>query len=279
MNARSQKIEKHTLLDPGLKAEVVVITPALAETLLEKNPNNRSLNKRSVERLTKAIKNREWVLNGEPIILDEEDNLIDGQHRLRAVIAAGESIHALVVRGVRSKAFDTIDIGRPRSMADILSIKNEGNPTKLAAAVRLLYCWEKAIELKVDMDWIDTPSYKTLERVLEANHGLSQSVVWPGRARQLNKILPSAPIGTLHYLFSKVDSQAADYFFTKLAEGTDLPPNSPILTLREHYLRYPKGGRKRNTELFKNIISAWNAYRQGRELKQIRTPEKMPEIV
>lgn len=59
--------------------------------------------------------------------------LIDGQHRLSAIIEAGMPADLLVVRGLPNNAFMAIDNGIKRSMADLT-----GLPKKAAETCRLL---------------------------------------------------------------------------------------------------------------------------------------------
>ena len=73
-------------------AKIIEITPEMAQRYLERNTHNRRLSERSVRELVTAIKNDEWQVNGEAIKVDEEGNLIDGQHRLSRLAGSGEFI-------------------------------------------------------------------------------------------------------------------------------------------------------------------------------------------
>ena len=88
-----------------------------------------------IGRFTGAIQRGEWTLNGESIKFDTDGHLIDGQHRLRAVLAAGQPITTIVVRGLPSDARETVDIGHSRNLADLIAMRGERWNTVLAAAL------------------------------------------------------------------------------------------------------------------------------------------------
>ena len=97
-----------------LNAAVVTIGPDLARYYLAKNKKNRLFNAKHVHFLANEIRTGNWKLNGDTIVLNDE-RLIDGQHRLMAVLMADLPITTLLVTGVSSDVFDTIDIGKKRT--------------------------------------------------------------------------------------------------------------------------------------------------------------------
>lgn len=115
-------------------ARVETITPDIAREYLKFNCENRPVSKAHVQFLSKMMKNGEWKLNGEAICF-EGDRLVNGQHRLHAVISAGIPVAFLVVRGCERDSFITYDSGKNRSAADVLSIKGVPNYTTVASVI------------------------------------------------------------------------------------------------------------------------------------------------
>ena len=109
------------------------ITPTLAAAYLEKNTANRPVNKRHLAFLVGEMKSGSWGLTHEGIAFDGRDVLIDGQHRLMAVIASGVTIKALVTRGCEPKTFAVIGNGSRRTTSDVLALKGEINTTRLSS--------------------------------------------------------------------------------------------------------------------------------------------------
>ena len=77
----------------GIKAQLMEITPALAEEWLSKNPRvQRTMSQTEVDMLARHITRGEWQLNGGTIVFSTDDRLCDGQHRLAACVQADKPI-------------------------------------------------------------------------------------------------------------------------------------------------------------------------------------------
>lgn len=117
-----------------LSAEI--ITPEIATEMMTHNTSNRRLDDNRIQINARTIKELRWWLNGESIIFSKDGTLIDGQHRLTAIIKAGIPIASVVVRNVDYDAFSTIDSGKSRQASDVLCIQGVTNATKKAACIR-----------------------------------------------------------------------------------------------------------------------------------------------
>ena len=103
------------------------ITPELAQEYLKYNTENyRSINKFRVMSYASDMRNGKWQLNGEAIKFDVNGKLIDGQHRLQAIVSAGEPVDMLVIRGVE-EGVNLYDIGSNRSMGQIAQARGVVN--------------------------------------------------------------------------------------------------------------------------------------------------------
>jgi hypothetical protein len=124
-----------------------IITPEKAKAYLAANTRNRSLNAATVARYKRLIERGEFFHGVACISFDTTGTLIDGQHRLSAVVAAGQPVKMIVVRGMDPAAQAAIDTGRKRSASDWLGILGHKNTRVLAATVRLIAtyyadpCW------------------------------------------------------------------------------------------------------------------------------------------
>lgn len=105
-----------------MKIELKTITPDDARKYLETNTDNRSVRPGHVKALARAMKNGEWKLLHQPIAFDEKGVLLDGQHRLLAVLQSGVTIETLVAWEAERASFDCIDIGAKRSLGDITGL-------------------------------------------------------------------------------------------------------------------------------------------------------------
>lgn len=75
------------------------ITPEIAQLMLGKTLNNRNLNEKVISIFARDMQEGRWALTGDPIKLDRDGNLIDGRHRLRAIVVSGVRVTLPVTRG------------------------------------------------------------------------------------------------------------------------------------------------------------------------------------
>lgn len=104
--------------------EVITVTPVMAKAWLAKNlENNRKLSTRYSNNLANLMLKGEWKI-GEAIKFDKSGNLIDGQHRLNAVIVANIPVKFLVIHGYDTESAQVLDRGKNRNLQDIAHLKN-----------------------------------------------------------------------------------------------------------------------------------------------------------
>lgn len=123
---------------PTMDFQLIMVTPDLARQMLGANNGNRRLRKNSVESMAKAMRRGEWKISHQAIALGQTGRLIDGQHRLSAVVAAETAVPMVVAYGADERTFDSLDIGVKRTAEDIIG----GNRQILqvsALLCRLLY--------------------------------------------------------------------------------------------------------------------------------------------
>jgi hypothetical protein len=133
---------------PSLQADVELIGPGEARAWLQDAAANRNVSLRQVDRHAEDMLAGRWMTNGQPIIFNAEGKLIDGRHRLSAVILANVAVAMLVVRGVAQEAFATMDSGRARTLADVLSIQGHKHNNVLAASARVVWNYCAGVSLR-----------------------------------------------------------------------------------------------------------------------------------
>src|SRR5215471_7565954 len=99
------------------KLDTIILSPERAAELLEHNSYNRPLSQPHVERIARQIRDGKWKFNGDTIKISTNGDVLDGQHRLWAVLEAKKAIETVIVYGIERDAFATIDtIRKHRSM-------------------------------------------------------------------------------------------------------------------------------------------------------------------
>jgi hypothetical protein len=101
-----------------MSAVKMLVTPAIAEAWLASNyRENRKLRPPRIEEYALAMRNGEWKLTSQGIAISEDGELLDGQHRLNAVVQSGCSVWMWVFFGVASSAYLVIDNGMAKDLA------------------------------------------------------------------------------------------------------------------------------------------------------------------
>lgn len=119
---RVQTSDTTLIGDMTIKVKWVAITPAIAVEWLKKNHQNRTVNKKKIERHAKAMKAGHWKITHQGIAFDVNGLLIDGQHRLEAIVLSGVTITMLVTSGLAPIARAALDTGDPRGPHHLISI-------------------------------------------------------------------------------------------------------------------------------------------------------------
>ena len=114
-----------------------ILSPCAARLLLKShNGRNRGLKRHQNHFLLGQIECGKFVYNGESIVIGDDGQVMNGQHRLTSCAESGRAIEVLMVFGVPADAFVTIDQGARRSGSDVLSIEGHKNCVALAGCLR-----------------------------------------------------------------------------------------------------------------------------------------------
>lgn len=245
----------------------IEITPALAAEWLSGRARNRHITQSHVASLADVIRNGDWVPTNDAITFNDDNELTNGQHRLSAIVETGVAERCLVVRGVDMDALDT---GKKRTVADTFSMLGHDNSLILAAAVAHL--WRLNTPYNRDKR---APNPMEARRILEANPDLPNSLPFGWGARGL---IGPGQATFVHYMASRIDKDKADEFLMRLADGVNLPQDSPILHLRNRLLAHRAGDTLLNRNAMLDLtIKAWNLFEAGiptRLLRADKTPSK-----
>jgi hypothetical protein len=241
-----------------MKTEEIIITPEIAaDWLSNRNPRNRSINSAHVASLAKDMEAGRWKMHGQPIQFSVDNILLDGQHRLAAILKSGVPIKSLVVTELPSDVFSVIDTGKRRSAADTLLLEGEKNTVRLAAALALVHNYMTG-------RGYGEVRYTTTEvqELLQKYPGVRDSIRHAGR---VNGVVAFSVLDSCHYLFAQKDPELADVFVDKIMRGVGLDEGHPFYVLRERLMKNSMSKAKlRRADVMALCIKAWNAARKGK---------------
>jgi len=256
--------------DNGFRMEVVDITPDLAVELLKSNTINRALRPSVIENYSILMRDGKWMLNGEGISIATGGTLLNGQHRLRAIIRANVTVRLPVFYNVDKEAFTTYDQGSVRTGKDILTTQGI-HPRKammLSAGIRLNILFTNTGKLG---------SHYHIKNKLTNDEVLKEynRTDWYDKCAQYiidnyprqNLPTSSGHLTFLLYRFFSIDSDFTGDWLDGMISGTGLQKDDFRLWVRDYLWRDVNSLRKTPTkEKTKLIAKAWHYARTNREV-------------
>jgi hypothetical protein len=247
---------------------VELITPEIAKAYLQHNTNNRSISKTGVDVFAGDMTDGYWQLTGDSIKFATDGELIDGQHRLMAVIKAGTPQQFLVVRNVSKESKRVTDTGKPRGLCHVLDFDHFKNTRALASITRRAYCFHHGVASK-------NPhiTHSRLLCFLQDNMDLVDVATWVTGRHSLLQLIPGGLLGAICFATMRADSAMSDEFFNLL----DLPPQNkkhPVTILKTALSNNALRGRKKLDWRYTWAISikGWNAFYERREISLLKYP-------
>lgn len=245
------------------------INPPLAEEYLRHHKVNRPLREKHVLRYVGMMMQNQWKLTHQGIAFDSEGNLIDGRHRLTAIVRSGVTVRMKVTRNADLDTIHLVDGGIKRNLADSLEIMGEKQPRILATLINAYHKIQVAENESVAAAKSASPERTAALKLLEANPGLRGSIAIGERVYRALRF-PKGVAGALYYDMSSADAQEAEVFFEYLVSGSGLTEGDPIYSLRKKVQR-ESGSRPRRNHLDYAAWTrkAWNAWLAGDDLQII----------
>lgn len=213
------------------------VDPATAQAWLAHNRGNRKLKEQSVVSYARDMRAGRWLLTHQGIAFNDKKELIDGQHRLHAIVKCGKAVRMFVTLGWPSKqsadnTMDAVDRGCLRSIADVLGLQHGVDQPKLVASIAghiariaLQSAAKKGLKLTtaqtLDVLALYKPGIQWMIENRIQQHGLRSVIV--------QACLAMAWMSPSH-------RPMVEMFRASFVSGAGLAEDSPILHLRNHLL-------------------------------------------
>ncbi len=254
-----------------------LITPQKAAKYLERNIGNRPITQSQVDRWVDRIHKGEWFSEVGMICFDTNGVLIDGQHRLSAIVRSGIGVYINVQTDCNPEAKYAMDSGRPRTRQQILKMDGVANSAVISGAVAEIIHYEETGTLGISNVW-GTGKARKIEHIEAHRRYFQDPDAWQKAANTINgsyrllkgKVTP-APLTAIGYLMLKQDAPLAHNFFMQLAD--ELPADDTIRALRK---RFNAGiGNNSGQRQFWYLLLAWNAVKTGVPVRSFPKPEAL----
>lgn len=266
--------------------ENVQITPELAANLLLLNKKNRPIHANQLKKYKEDMLTGEWKYIGDSIRISRDGVLMDGQHRLLAVVQTNVTIHSNIQTGIDPETFTVMDTGAVRNSSDMAALQGysyHANVVSVANAVETLK--ENPNEFGFARRHMSKKRHKETIALLESldKDLLEQAAAFGHRIRAKAKFLELITVATLFYFLSeRGKTEKVTQFFELLATGDGLGSNSnsAVWLLRNKLIENATATTKLTPQAkFSLIVHIWNTFLRGRGLTRLpKITEDCPEI-
>ena len=245
--------------------EKVLVTPALASEWLKKNNKNRPLAAEKVLKFARIIDKGEWKLTHQGVAIDEDGIILDGQHRLAAVVKSGKSVYMQVSINAARNTFDCIDQSPKRTTAQVFASLKIPSASSKAAMVRVaILLGENGLVIQGQPSGTESVTYYQ-------KHQAAVDFVH-------DNALPNTPMavyGAILWAYLTYPVQVRD-FCLRFKSGANLSVGSPVLALRTWLSTRKKGGgaSMQGSEAARALF-AINYFIEGKKVKRLYPIESL----
>ena len=253
-----------------LKVKLVNVTPDVATNYLTFNSKNRKHSDKHVTFLTNQMLKGDFLENGESIVFDANNMLLDGQHRLMAIAKSGKSYNIPIVRGAKSLSMATYDTGKNRSASDVLELNNFKYTTHIANLIKNIYGFTVKKEKTNGVSKGNRAYTLTNQQVLEycqENYQWLKEIIKKCNsitAKSTTKVLSTSKIALISYIIGGENPSEENYAFIKNLVGVNVQESTA-----PNYIFTKLYNSKVNKEplnfywVLGMSIRAWNFYADG----------------
>lgn len=256
--------------------EWILVSPDTATEWLGFNTHNRNVRTSWVDKLAETLVD----YHPAPIVRNCDGTLLDGQHRLMAIVKSGTPRWMLVVNNVPAEIQNIIDTGKTRSSGDVLGLNGFQNRNNLASAARFCMILEADSTLRNTSPREITPA--DILAYVEAHPELVANVeaVLPvaRKATPRFKQPTASKFAVARLVISRAYGEAfADAFLRSLILGVDINEDSVIYVTRLRLLSISTGKdaaigldpHKNARMAYWMVLRAAVAHRNGEQLRKI----------
>lgn len=268
-----------------MKTEIkqVMIDPAQAKELLQRNKNNRNVRENQVEALAAAMTRGDWELSNDAIVVSEGGFLLNGQHRLLAVIRSGVACPFILFTGASDSSFDIMDTPTIRRISDVIQRKGGTNTVRCESVIGkfLNLCFDREQGWETVARFNNRVEATRRARIDAYEHLQNDIHKWLKTCDNLlSQNITVAPVTLLaaFALFlekglNHPEEKIVNFLKELCIDGRT--KNGTILHVRKKLIRHRmKADLLPRHDDFRYIIRAWNDFLQNKSVQTISTREE-----
>lgn len=273
---------------PGVEVFFELLTPELAELYLTRLPaRQRKQSEAAIDRYAGDMVSDQWLFIGDALRFNQDCELIDGQHRCRAVAESEVAQMTMVVVGLDPEAIVVFDTGRPRTFTGHLQTEGIPNASAVAAVTKRVFDWRRGNYAVANIGRIPNAPFigvpaspgKLLE-TFEGRRDVIQYATKRGmsaKAGFANKTASPSVLSFAFLLLGAYDVERRERFFFELEKGPDENrPEYPLFVLRERMKKQVPVGQSGLPDWvwLHFIFTTWNKWFNAESMGPLRTPAR-----
>ena len=258
-----------------MQSQIMEVTPSLAAEWLKSNNFNRNISHPTVARYASDMCNGKWKLTHQGIAFDGQGVLVDGQHRLSAVIKSGVTVPMMVTWGASKVGIDEL---RPRATADVIKFGGlsdwiDRKAAETAKAMIVIFANEgKTVTMSTSQIVEFAELHKSV--IVAAN-----SLFKTARKGVSSAIVRSSfAVAQYHYPQERLADMASS-LYTGIVSSKE---ESAAVRLREALLTEKMSGASDRAAMARKMTRCIEAYMNGVPLSKLYTPKSLsfniPEV-
>jgi hypothetical protein len=235
------------------------VSKEIAEDLLKNHNHNnaRPMTPANTDYFVRLIMNDEFMTTHQGICIGKDGEVLDGQHRLAAIVITGKGQWMYVMRGGSPEIAKHTDRGRNRTSFECLKLLNDPAHNRLCNQIVSQYLKCTGVHHRPTIDELEDTFLK-----MSASFEFVTGKFNTKRAR-LTRATIAAAMVVFHHFYPR----KAEEFIDSYLAGTDLPEGSPILVLRNAVLGDRIGSG--SSDNYWNCTWAIEQWREDKSVKRL----------
>jgi hypothetical protein len=261
------------------QATVVNVDPDVARRWLEANTHNRNTRQFVVNQYARDMAAGQWRFTGEAIKFAHDGTLLDGQHRLLAVVKSGATVSMLVINNLPLEAQDVMDSGIKRQALDGLKLAGYKNTSILQAAARIALALD-ANRMSREATKINSFSNVEIHQFVGDNNPAFAEAAQMAAHYKERIDAPPSVLAYCWWSCSALSAEATAAFFESIANAATYGAGDP----RSALIRRIQTARRNNERLSQMaylslFLRTWNAWRKGQEIGRLQIQNQKGEPI
>jgi hypothetical protein len=253
---------------PSFNCVREMVTPERATELLEHNRLNRPIRDQHVKRIVGQILDGKWRFNGDTIKISDDGSVLDGQHRLWAIIESKTPVETMLLWGIAREAFATIDTVRaPRSGGDTLSLLGVARHRNIVSGALAWYIRHKRGVLETYRAPQNKVENADIESAFENNRNIVKAIE---QAMSVRRLVNPSVLGFIYYVAANRNPALAARMLAVLQNPAGVSVDDAFFLLRSHFASGYDPKKRDPVQSIALAFKALNAAHNGLQLRHLK---------